>query len=340
MLDEQISTYTKTIAFTSKENTWPLEVFDRNKALSKCEEASLFLNRNEIKLLPDDFSITFQATGDDVVKQLLRKLDTIMSYVYVANNSYVAEDKIVVQFDPAGKGFDKKLNDVEVSSAISRIYQYVYGSDTAIERAGIARNIISLNCKSDDQIWNIDDEVISSIKSNFTLYQKSAVEKYIETKNKISDYIIETSKQIQEMTHELAEGLRNNFIAVIMFLITVILTDSMDWDDLLSGGIPRDIVYMSYLFAAASLVYWLITILGTYRKWTYCADGYNRLKDNYKDLLEEKDLNKAFGNDEVKNKAKKQIIRDAIIVSVIWIAFLVAMVWFFTWMKVQVVPVP
>lgn len=102
---------------------------------------------------------------------------------------------------------------------------------------------------------------------------------------------------------------------------------------MISGGIPKDIVYMSYLFAVASVFYLVITIFGTLKKWGYCSEGCYQLKKNYEELLEQTDLNRAFSNDALIIDVKKQIIKDTVIVSLIWIAFLCIMVVFFTWMR-------
>lgn len=334
VLDRIINLFTKTIAFTNTDTIWPIESFDREQSLSRCEKASLFLNRTEVRLLPQDFAILRNnIAGECNLVSAFERIETIFNYVYIANNSYLPDDKLVVQFDPAGNAFDFKLDEIQTNPIWRRIYEWVFDTDTAIERAAIARNIISINCKNVEQLNGITEEIVGSIKSNFVIYQKSSVEKYIDAKKSIADNIIETSKQIQEMTHELTSGLRNNFLAVIMFLITVILTDSMDWDDLISGGIPKDIVYMSYLFAVASVFYLIITIFGTLKKWGYCSEGYYQLKKNYEELLEQTDLNRAFSNDALLIDAKKQIIKDTVIVSLIWIAFLCIMVVFFTWMR-------
>ena len=83
----------------------------------------------------------------------------------------------------------------------------------------------------------------------------------------------------------------------------------------------------------ASVFYLIITIFGTFKKWGYCSEGYYQLKKNYEELLEQTDLNRVFSNDTLIIDAKKQIIKDTVIVSLIWITFLVIMVVFFTWMR-------
>lgn len=330
VLDKKIEFFTKTIAFTDSDEVWPIELLDRIQFFKRCEKASLFLNRNEMRLLPQDFIILKSNLSDErIIVKVFGRMETIFEYVYIANSAYLNSDKLVMQFDPAGNAYDFTLNEIKFNSMWRNIFEWIYDADTAVERAAIARNIISINCKTAEQLAGITEIVLGSIKSNFVIYQKSTVDKYIDAKKSIADNIVETSKQIQEMTHEMTSGLRNNFLAVIMFLITVILTDSMDWDELISGGIPKDIVYMSYLFAVASVFYLIITLFGTAKKWGYCSKGYEQLKNNYKELLEENDLERIFKDDSMIKDAKKQVIKDSIFIGVIWILFLAIMVVFF-----------
>ena len=341
VFDKKVDLFTKTIAFTNVDTVLPMEDFDRGKALKCCDMASLFLNRNEVTLLPQDFKVLYDNhNNENEIKKIFARIETILDYVYIANTAYITDDKLVVQFDPTGKAFDFALDNVPFKPIWNQIYEWVFETENAVERAAIARNVIAIDCKSVSQLEDVSEETLRSIKSNYVIYQKNLIEKYIDVKKSIADSIVETSKQIQEMTHELTEGLRNNFVAVIMFLITVILTDSVDWDDLIYGGIPEDIVNISYIFDIASLFYLIITLVGVLRKWDYCRKEYFQLKANYEEILEKNDLDRAFKNDMLIKRAEKRIIEDIIIVGRIWGAFLIIMFVFFTEMKYDAAKVP
>lgn len=334
VIDKELNIFTKTIAFTNKEKAWSVETFDRKQALNRCEKASLFLNRTEIGLLPQDFYILETDISENTnLVGVFKRLETIFDYIYIANNSYLTNEKLVVQFSPADNAFDFVLDDIQSNSNWRRIYEWVFDSDTAIERASIARNIISINCKTTEHFVDITERIVDSIKSNYVIYQKSSVEQYLDAKKSIANSIVETSRQIQEMIYDIASGFSKNLIAVIMFFISIILTDSMDWEDLIHKGIPQDIVYMAYFFAGASIFYLLITIFTTYRKWKYCAESHNQLKECYEDILDRNDINQAFSNDKLMKDSKKRLILDAIIISLAWGFFLIFMVLFFTSMK-------
>lgn len=322
VFDKIVNLHTHTIAICNKTTIGSSGSFHRGNSLSKCAEASLFLDRNNIPLLPQDFEILNNVIGvSDELVTMFNQLETIFSYIYVANSSYILNGKLVFQFNPAMKSFEYDLDTIKVQKVICRIYKWIYEVESAIERAGIARTVLDSWCKSRSQIETMSENIFDSIRSNFVIYQRNVTEQYIEMKNKISEYIIETSKQVQEMTHDMTDGLKNNFLAVIMFLITIILTDSVDWDVFVSQGLSKDITYMSYIFVIASVFYLAATYIAMRRKWSYCEDAYKQIKESYRELLDDADLNRAF-DEQVLNNMKKKIRNDIIFIGAIWLLFL------------------
>ncbi|MEG2483660.1 MAG: hypothetical protein RR964_09650 [Lachnospiraceae bacterium] len=324
VLDKIVNLYTHSIGFCQEEEVWPSSDISRLEYLKKCEGASLFLNRIELPLVPYDFELLGNVVGKDCTTiELFRKLETIFSYLYMANSSYLIDEKIVLQFSPTQSGFDYELKNIIDNRYICQIFKWAYEGQNSVERTGIARNVIYINCKKSEQIIGIDEDIWSSIKSNYMLYQRKTTEQYIEMKNQISTFIVDSSKQLQEMIHDLIDGLKNNFIAVIMFLITIILTDSVDWEDFLNTGVlSQDLTFVTKIFIAASTAYLIVTFIAMIVKWLFFKSAYIQLKLNYKEVFDEKDMNKAFDDDKIVKKARIKIVIAAIVIGVIWIAFL------------------
>lgn len=328
VLDRAMNLSTNTIVFSSSNSNSSMLLFNREQKLKDCENASLFLNRTEIRLIPQDFEIIECNNAEDCALALLfKRLEMIFNFIYLANSSYLTDDKLVLQFDPSGNALDFKLEEVQYNSVLGAIYKWVFGSDTIVEHAGIARNIISINCKNKEQLCDIKEDILNSIKSNYQIYQKSSVEKYIEVKKNIANNIIDTSRQIQEMTEEFTSGFQNNFIAVVMFFITAILTDGIGFDDLFREGIPANLIQMCHLFSLASIFYYSISLFGVCKKWRCCLTNYLRLKNNYKEILDPKDLDRLFSNDSMIKETRNQLIKEIAFVSVVWIFFIILM-WF------------
>lgn len=330
VLDKVIGIYTHSIGFCQENECWPKSAIVRQEYLRKCESASLFLNRIDLPLMPYDFELLGDVKDkDQTLVSLFKKLETIFSYLYLANSSYMVEGKIVLQFSPVQSGFDYEINAILDNRHICQLFKWAFDDDNAVERAGIIRNVICLNCKKAEQILTINEDTCSSVKSNYVLYQKRTTEQYIEMKNQISLFIIDASKQLQEMIYGLIDGLKNNFIAVIMFLITIILTDSVDWDDFLTtGSLNQDLIFVTKIFITASVAYLIVTFVAMIVKWCFFKAGYNQLKSNYKEIFDEKDMKNTFEQDKVIKDAKRKIIIAAIAIGVVWIGFLIVIYYF------------
>lgn len=324
VLDRIVELYTHSIGFCQDEDVWPNSDISRLENLKKCEGASLFLNRIDIPLVPCDFELLGNIVDKDrTTIELFRKLETIFSYLYLANSSYLIDEKIVLQFSPTQSGFDYEIKNIVDNRYICQIFKWAYGGENSVERVGIARNVICINCKKAEQIIEIDEDILNSIKSNYMLYQRKTTEQYIEMKNQISSFIVDSSKQLQEMIHGLIDGLKNNFIAVIMFLITIILTDSVDWEDFLNTGVlSQDLTFVTKIFVVASTAYLVVTFVAMIVKWLFFKSAYLQLKSNYKEVFDAKDMNKAFDDDKIVKKARVKIIIAAIVIGVVWIVFL------------------
>jgi len=146
-------------------------------------------------------------------------------------------------------------------------------------------------------------------------------------KKDISQFIVESSQQMQEIIHSLTDGLKNNFVAIIMFFITIILTDSLDWNDFLSGGkINTDLRWIIYIFLASSLAYLIVSVVTAVFRWKFYKADFNRLKQNYSTMLDEQDIEEAFKNDEPLTTVRKRTIISSVIICTLWIAILALIV--------------
>lgn len=323
VLDMSANIFTKYIAFCNPETIWPICDDERDVDLKKCREACVFLHCFDYPLLPQDFCVV--CGEHEKIIPIFRLLENLLSLIYIANTSHIVDDKVVLQFG-TNNSFCYKLDSLGVNKNICSIFQWVYGGDTAVERAAIARNIILIYCKTSEQIKDIDDNMLASIKSNYLIYQKDNTEQYINMKNQISTFIVDITKQQQEMTTDLMGSLRNNFIAIVTFFISVIFTEAINIEDLSSTYFTVKVLYISYVLIAASLLYWIITIVVKNAKWSLVSNGYSQLKENYKDILDEKDIERAFHNDESFNNAEKRVKTCTCWVSIVWLVFIIVLV--------------
>lgn len=326
VLNREILVRTREMIFSSE--TPATVEWNREEYVRKYQEASVFLNRNEIPFIPEDFHVIEQRNGEPVVS-LLRKLECAMYLLYIANTSYIAENKLVIQLK-VDSSMDIGLQGFEGKEKICELGHWIFsGDNNAVERAGIARNILADKCKTAHELLNIGQDTINAIKSNFVIYQKDTTEQYIETKNRIADNIVELTRQQEEMVQSIVDGLRNNLIAIVTFLITVILA-GVDVDKMLQGdSLPYNVRFVTIILIVGSVVYLVASIAGTNFKLKSLERGYNQLKTHYESLLVPDDVNTAFGSTYEETVKRVRKYRNRI--AAIWAFFIVAMIFIYIW---------
>jgi len=324
LLDTNGSLRTRTIAFSDNDVEWKVDI-PRHEQLKNCEDASVFLDRAKYPLLPQDFAVTgpVEGSGFRDIKELFERLRHIWSFLYLANSAYIANEKAILQFDPAGVAEEYKFEELVMSSEASRIYDWVYKDDGCVDKASIARKIINVYCRDKEAILALDEKVFNSIKSDYVIYQKNHADQYIDMKNKISECIVDSAKQMQELSHDVVEAFRNNFVAVIVFLMTVLLTDSIDFSQFLGKAVSSNVTAVCGIFTVGSILYLIATIIMANQKWIWLEQAYDDLKANYQDTLDNQDIEEAFNHNQPIKNARKQFEKLRCWMIGLWIVMII-----------------
>lgn len=323
--------HTSSIAFAAESESvvWD-NAKSRDNDIRNCNDSSVFLGRAQYPLVPQDFAFIEHMYDDrfDRIKALFDKLRNILSYLYIANTSNIVGNNAVLQFDPTVNGYEYTLSQLSVNECVWDIYSWIHKDEGDIDRAGIVRNIINIHCKTSAAILNIDENIYKSAVANYVIYQKKHTDQYIELKNKLSEYIVESAGQLQELAHDLAEGIRNNFVAVIVFLMTVLLTDSIDFNSFTQANVSSNIVAVCGIFTLVSLLYMIVTLIAGNTKWGWLEKSYNDLKNNYNEILDKRDIQMAVNNDTAFKNTKKEYKKVRLIIVIIWIVSILGMTLF------------
>lgn len=323
--------HTSSIAFAPESES---VIWDNSKSrdsnIRNCNDSSVFFGRAQYPLVPQDFALieNIYDSRFNRIKELFDKLRNILSYLYIANTSNIVGNKAVLQFDPTVNGYEYTLEQLGVNKSAWDIYSWIHKDEGGIDRAGIVRNIINIYCKTSDEILNIDENIYNSAVANYVIYQKKHTDQYIELKNKLSEFIVESARQLQELAHDLVEGIRNNFVAVIVFLMTVLLTDSIDFSSFTQTNVSSNIVAVCVIFTIVSLLYMIVTIIAGNTKWGWLEKSYNDLKSNYNEVLDERDIQTAVNDDAAFKNTKKEYENVRRTISIIWIIFIIGMAGF------------
>lgn len=222
ILDQEVNLATDSLCFYSDTSLLTNGNGDREHHMAQLNDASLFLNRNEIPLTPYDFRINQNVLNcDNLLTCIIKRLELVFSYLYLAYCGQIIENQVVLQLAPSSNNFTLTYEEMQPCQDVCDLFYWTFDSEYAVERSGIVRNLLAIHCKSAEALLLTPDAILMEAKSNYILFQKKSVDKYIELKNAIATSIVGATESMQGILQGLADAVRNNFVAVIVFLIRV-----------------------------------------------------------------------------------------------------------------------
>lgn len=294
--------------------------FNRLQRIENCKEVSYFYNFDTYEVLPDDFKVTIDYE-DNPLTDLFQKITAVLSISFISNSTTINSSQI--------KGIINGQRTMEYCCEIENlsndkilyiIYNWIYTDGNTIDKAIIARNVISLHCKY-TPISEIDDSIMASIQSNYNLYLKDNVKEYLELKNEVAKFISSTVSKTGEYATGLLDKFKSNIIAIFGFIFTVILANIVS-EQPLDNLFTSDITTLVECVLVGSFIYLIICYCQSHYEIQKVYDSYNQLKQYYGDILTLDDLQEIFRNDEILHKMKNTITRTEKIYLVAWILFL------------------
>ncbi|GIP18998.1 hypothetical protein J40TS1_46400 [Paenibacillus montaniterrae] len=320
LLDQNYFFSTNTMAFVTPNGNVNRNSYSRSNRLNTCRDTSYFFNANDYKLLPEDFYFNINFDNNPLTP-LFERISTILSLVYISSTATISDHYLKIQI--AGQrsvDFSYLINNLEVNKELYKIYCWIYTDGSSIDKAVIARNIISLHCRYAD-LLDTDGKTFASIQSNFNLYLKNNVTQYLDVKNKLAEFICDVIAKTGDHVTQLLSNLKSNLIAIFIFLFTVILTNIVS-DQPLQNIFTRDITAILEMVLLGSFIYLFICIMETNYKLKKTKDSYTALKENYESVFSEDELKEVFNDDKLINDTVKSVNRGKWAYTIVWGIFL------------------
>ncbi len=317
VFDYDISFATRTLAFESSSEAIFNPKVNRLQRLRSCRENACFYNMNTYEIIPDDFVVEGVMRGGDKLKSLFGKLATILSLIYVVSSSSISDNDINLQIN--GQRTTNQmvsLKNIEEDEKWISIYNWIFTDGNPTDKMLIAHNVMSLYCKY-ESFLSIDETMFDAIKTNYNLYLRTNVSQYLDMKREIGKFIQNIVAQVSDYALSILGKFKANLIAIFVFLFTVVLTDigtAQNWEDIFT----KHTIYIIELFALGSMVYMVICIFETIYKLKKVRIGYEELKDNYKDVLSNLEINEAFQDDRLFDDVNKSAKSGLIGWSIAW----------------------
>lgn len=317
VFDYDVSFATRTMAFESSDDAYFKPIVHRLSRLNDCKENACFYNMNAFEIIPDDFIIQGIVRANTRLQLLFRKIATILSLAYISSSSSIEDGKIKVQISGQRTvNYEMLLTGVPEDDKWQNIYTWIYTDGNPTDKGLIARNVISLHCKF-EAILNLNNTVFEAIKTNYSLYLRNNVDKYLDLKRDIAKFIRDAVAQVVEYALSILGKFKTNLLAIFGFLFTVVLTrvgSTRKWYDIFT----RETIYLIEVFIGGSLIYLIVCWFETSFKLKKAEKAYYALKDNYVDVLSTAELNEAFKNDNLLKETKKSAKRGMVIWSLVW----------------------
>jgi len=312
---------TKTMFFVPNGSSMINTDFNRIQRIQDCKEVSYFYNFDIYEILPDDFKIMIDYETNPLT-ELFQKIMVLLAISFIATSSSINDNHLKgVISGQRTTEYCCEINQLQNNNILYSIYNWIYTGGSRIDKAIIARNVISLHCRY-VSITEIDESVLASIQSNYNLYLKENVKEYLELKNKVAEFISDTVSKTGEYATGLLNKFKSNIVAIFGFIFTVILADIVS-NQPLDNIFTREITILVELVLVGSFIYLFICYVQSRYEIKKVYDSYEQLKLNYREILTEDDLMEVFGRDEILDNMKKTINKSEIIYLCIWIAFLI-----------------
>lgn len=311
---------TKTMFFVPFGSETINSEFNRKQRIEKCKEASYFYNLDTYEVLPDDFKLMIDCENNPLT-ELFQKLTVLLAISFIATSSSISGSQLKgIINGQRTMEYHYDINQLPNNKNLYKIYDWIYTEGNVIDKSIIARNVISLHCKY-IPIAEIDEKVMASIESNYNLYLRENVKEYLDLKNKVAGFISETISKTGEYATGLLDKFKANIIAIFGFMFSVILANIVS-NQPLDNIFTKEITTLVECVILGSFIYLIICYLQSRYEIQKVYYRYEQLKQNYKEILTEDDLQEIFNNDKLLNKMKEEINKSKKIYLIIWILFL------------------
>jgi hypothetical protein len=223
---------------------------------------SVYNNTDLIKNLnftPEEaWSLKKEFSGNDIIESHFNSLTLTFCLSLMASH-IDHEDRSKYIFEGYGRSeviVNSNDNaDLEDSVwVIYTTYQWAFSDNNISTKLGILRNILSLNtAEKASDVFN--QNFLKILFSNYQIYLKDNINKYIEVKNKAISIINNLNEKLVENYYNFKKTSRASLIAVVSYFFTVIVIRFLSFKKVSTELIDFEIFSLTLVFSVAAIVY-------------------------------------------------------------------------------------
>lgn len=268
-----------------------------------------FFKNDLLNVTPQTYNL-IRKSPIESINHLFNKLVDYLSLIYLSEDSSLREENTILcsvkgyTVIKIEKDFSK---DKLVNTSLYEIFDWVYSQDKIEVCFSIATNIISLEYR--ENIDNINENVLESIKSNYIIYSIDNVERYIDIKSNIISSMSELGTTYSNSINNLIGKLKNTLGINITFFITIIIFNLIE--NKRNNLFTFDILIISILIIIGSFLYMLISTETAMIDLYKFHNNVLNIKESYNSLLAEEDINRTickFYKRDIFDQAKDEIL--------------------------------
>lgn len=291
---------TNTIAFFGKKNIINVQGIGNISREDRINNARklCYSEMKKYNLIPEDFYCS-EIDKDNPLQTIFRKACMIYMCSFIFDYSILKNDIYEYKingFKTLREQIDiKTISNIKVDinscKAIYDIYQWIYSGGNNIDKINIARNIISLNI--DCMTLKLNPLVLESIRSNYKIYEKQNVTQYLEMRNQLSELLINLQEKITNIVDSFIGDYKKNILTLVSFFTSVIAIEVVSKGDFIHG-FTNEIIGLSLSFLLISIGLLIYSRWELTQKLNLYDKHYNQIKDRYKDVLSNIELENIF----------------------------------------------
>lgn len=302
---EEINLLTESFCFTSNFELVNKIGSRTNDKREKCVEyRNYYCNYNskfKLKLIPEDFNIVNVGTEKNIedLKLMLSRLCNFLSLIYICDFSEFNENDFeykIFGYKTINKVIKNIKNSKMDTNNLIKLVKWIYSNESSIsDKLGITRNVLSLYL-TNSGIEDIDSSILSSCRSNYSIFLKENVEKYIEVKTQQIVMLNSIVEEISNINDLYVKGFHQSLIAIFTFFFTTLLFNVISTGRI-NNIFTREITIISFAIIIISFAYMIISYINANNMFSRIENKYFKNKDMYLDIMDEEDIKQIFGND-------------------------------------------
>lgn len=277
----------------------------REEVISKRDRVAHFVNAEQFRYIPDDFNVT---TPSLELNTFFDRLRAVFLLIFLSDFSRIVDDQLIFKIK-GYKTFNCRCDGIvseHVLRELELLYKWAYDEGAFTDKVGIVRNVMTIHVTNED-INSLEVGTCDSAKSGYDLYLKDNVKQYIDIKNKIGDMLHSQSEKASTITKDMFKIFKTSIWTFVTFFTTSIILRSLRLGDISFESLDNKLFLVGVFFLFISTIYIFFARSEVESEKKRLSDKFLEIRDRYKDLLNEADLDKILAHSNGKSISQNEI---------------------------------